>query len=79
MLEGVYTTSMSLNSVLPSVEHLGIIVLFHVDASLVLDLGELGGTFLIHAVLEVAAHSAVSLSDLTKDVRLVRLAIKGLL
>ena len=72
-------SSMSLNSVLPSVEHLGIIVLFHVDASLVLDLGEFGGTFLIHAVLEVAAHSAVSFSDLTEDVRLVRLAIKGLL
>ena len=70
---------MSLNSVLPSVEHRGIIVLFHVDASLVLDLCEFGGTFFIHAVLEIAAHSAVSLADLTEDISLVRLAIKGLL
>ena len=70
---------MSLNSVFPSVEHSGIIVLFHVNASLVLDLGEFGGTFLIHAVLEVATHSAVSFTDLTEDISLVSLAIKGLL
>ena len=73
------SSSMSLNSVLPSVEHSGIIVLFHADASLVLDLSEFGGTFLIHAVLEVAAHSAISLTDLAKDISLVRLAIEGLL
>ena len=79
MLEGVYTTSMSLNCVLPSVEHSGIIVLFHVNASLVLNLCEFGGTFFVHAVLEVAAHSAVSLANLAKNVSLVSLAIVGLL
>ena len=79
MLEGVYTTSMSLNSVLPSVEHSGIIVLFHTNASLVLNLCEFGGTFFVHAVLEVAAHSAVSFANLAKNVSLVSLTIVGLL
>ena len=79
MLGGVSATSMSLNSVLPSVEHSGIIVLFHVNASLVLNLCEFGGTFFVHAVLEVAAHSAVSLANLAKNVSLVSLTIVGLL
>ena len=79
MLGGVSATSMSLNSVLPSVEHSGIIVLFHSNASLVLDFSKFGGTFFVHAVLEVAAHSAVSLSDLTENVGLVSLFIEGLL
>ena len=55
---------MTLDCALPSVEHLIIVVLFHVDASLVLDLGELGGPFLIHAILQVAAHRAVALTHL---------------
>ena len=79
MLGGLCATSMSLNGVFPSVEHLGIIVLFRVNASLVLDLGESGGTFFVHAVLEVAAHSAVSLANLAKNVSLVSLTIVGLL
>ena len=79
MLGGLCATSMSLNGVLPSVEHLGIILLFRANASLVLDLGKLGGTFFVHAVLEVAAHSAVSLANLAKNVSLVSLTIVGLL
>ena len=79
MLGGLCATSMSLNGVLPSVEHLGIILLFLANASLVLDLGKLGGTFFVHAVLEVAAHGAVSLSDLAENVSLVSLTIEGFL
>ena len=79
MLGGLCATSMSLDSVLPSVEHSRIIVLFRSNASLVLDLGKFGGTFFVHAVLEVAAHSAVSLSDLAENVSLVSLFIEGLL
>ena len=78
MLEGLCTTSMSLDSVLPSVEHSGIIVLFHSNASLVLDFSKFGGTFFVHAVLEVAAHSAVSLADLAENISLVSLAIESL-
>ena len=78
MLGGLYATSMSLNGVFPSVEHLGIIVLFRVNASLVLDFGESGGTFFVHAVLEVAAHSTVSLADLAENVSLMSLAIVSL-
>lgn len=78
MLGGVSATSMSLNSVLPSVEHSGIIVLFHLNASLVLDFSKFGGTFFVHAVLEVAAHSAVSLADLAENVSLMSLAIVSL-
>ena len=69
---------MSLDSVLPSVEHSGIIVLFHSNASLVLDFSKFGGTFFVHAVLEVAAHSAVSLADLAENISLVSLAIESL-
>ena len=78
MLGGVSATSMSLNSVLPSVEHSGIIVLFHCNASLVLDFSKFGGTFFVHAVLEVAAHSTVSLADLAENVSLMSLAIVSL-
>ena len=78
MLGGVSATSMSLNSVLPSVEHSGIIVLFHSNASLVLDFSKFGGTFFVHAVLEVAAHSTVSLADLAENVSLMSLAIESL-
>ena len=79
MLGGLCATSMSLNGVFPSVEHSGIILLFRANASLVLDLGKFGGTFFVHAVLEVAAHSAVSLSDLAENVSLVSLTIEGFL
>ena len=79
MLGGLYATSMSLNGVFPSVEHLGIIVLFRVNASLVLDFGESGGTFFVHAVLEVAAHGAVSLTYLAKNISLMSLFIEGFL
>lgn len=55
---------MTLDCALPSVEHLIIVVLFDIDAPLVLDLGQLGGPLLIHAILQVSAHSAVALTHL---------------
>ena len=70
---------MSRHCIFPGIEHLIVIVLFSTDASLVLDFSEFGGTLFIHAILEVAAHSAVSLANLAKNVSLVSLTIVGLL
>ena len=69
--------SVTLDGVLPSLEHLVVILLFCADASLILDLGEFGGPLLVHAVLQVATHRAVSLAHLSQHVRLVRLFIQG--
>ena len=67
---------MTLNRVLPSLQHLVIILLFRTDASLVLDLGEFSGTLLVHAVLEVTTHCAITLTHLAQDIRLVRLLVE---
>lgn len=42
---------MTTDSVLPSAEELVIIILLAPDAPLVLDLGKLGGTLIVHAIL----------------------------
>lgn len=67
---------MALHRVLPGLEHLVIILLFRTDSSLVLNFGELCGTFLVHAVLEIATHSAVTLTHLAKNIGLVRLLVE---
>ena len=46
---------------------------------MVLNLGEFGGTLLVHAVLKVAAHRPVTLTHLAEHISLVRLAVDGLL
>ena len=67
---------MTLDSVLPGLQHLVIICLFTLDASLVLNLGEFGGTFFVHAILEITAHGSITFSYLTKNISLVRLFIE---
>lgn len=49
--------------------------MFAADASLVLNLGEFGSTLLVHAVLKLAAHGAVTFANLSEDIGLVHLAI----
>ena len=71
--------SVTLNGVLPGVEELVVILLLAVDSALVLDLSKFGGTLLVHTVLELAAHSAITLIDLTKDISLVGLLVKSIL
>ena len=68
---------MSLNCVLPSAEHLIIVVLFDIDAPLVLNLSELSSALFVHAILQVASHRAVALTHLAKHVSLVRLLFVG--
>ena len=70
---------MTLNSTLPGLEQAVIILLFALDASLVLDLSELCSTFLVHAVLKIAAHSAISLTHLAENISLVSLLVNSLL
>lgn len=70
---------MTRDRVLPRAKHLAIIVLLNVDTSLVLDFGEFRSAFLIHTVLQVAPHRAVTLTYLTKHVRLMSLLFEGLL
>ena len=71
--------SVTADCVLPGVEQLVIILLLASDAALVLDLCKFRSTFLIHAVLQVTAHSAVSLGHLTQHISLVSLLVEGLL
>lgn len=70
---------MSLDSALPSGKHLGIVLLFRGDSTLVLDLSQLSSSFVIHFVLQIAAHGSVTLSDLSEDISLVSLLAQSIL
>jgi hypothetical protein len=65
------------NSALPGFEHVVVVVLFGLDAALVLKLSKLGSTLLVHNFLQVAAHGAVALANLPQDVGLVTLLSKA--
>lgn len=65
--------SVPIDSILPGAEHLSVIRLFNANAPLVLDLSKLGGTLFVHAILQVASHSAVTLANLAKHIRLMGL------
>ena len=60
---------------LPGVEHLVVIGLFGSNASLVLYFGQFGGSFVVHAILELAAHCPVALTDLAQNVSLMGLLL----
>ena len=62
---------------LPGVEHLVVIGLFGSNASLVLDFGQFGGSFVVHAFLELTAHCPVALTDLAQNVSLMGLLLVG--
>ena len=68
---------MTLNRVLPSSQHLIIVVLLDTNASLVLNLGELSSTLLVHAILQIASHCAVTLTHLAQHISLVSLLLVG--
>ena len=67
---------MSLDGVLPGVEELIVILLLVVDSALVLNLSQLGGTLLVHAILQLASHSSVALVHLTKHIRLMSFLVE---
>ena len=60
---------------LPGVEHLVVIGLLGCNASLVLNFGQFGGSFVVHALLELAAHCPVTLTDLAQNVSLMGLLL----
>lgn len=68
---------MTLNRVLPSSQHLIIVVLLDINASRVLNLGELSSTLLVHAILQIASHCAVTLTHLAQHISLVSLLLVG--
>jgi len=68
---------MTLNSTLPGLQQLVIIVLLGTDTPLVLDFSKLGSALFIHAILQVTAHRAVSLSYLAEHIPLVSFALEG--
>ena len=72
------SASVARDSVLPGLKEPVIILLLGANASLVLNLGELGGALFVHAVLKVATHGPVALSYLAKHISLMSLAIEGL-
>ena len=63
--------------VFPGLEHLAIVVLLNANTPLILDFSEFSGAFLIHAVLKISTHGAISLTNLTKNISLVRLLLNG--
>jgi hypothetical protein len=65
------------NSALPGFEHVVVIVLLGLDAALVLKLSKLGSALLVHNLLQVAAHCAVALTNLSQNVGLVALLSKA--
>ena len=65
--------SVSIDGALPSVKHLRVVVLFGLDASLVLQFCQLGRSLLVHNFLQLAAHGAVSFANLAQYVCLVHL------
>jgi len=67
----------TLNRVLPSSQHLIIVVLLDINASRVLNLGELSSTLLVHAILQIASHCAVTLTHLAQHISLVSLLLVG--
>ena len=66
---------MTLNRVFPSSQHLIIVVLLDINASRVLNLGELSSTLLVHAILQIASHCAVTLTHLAQHISLVSLLL----
>ena len=68
---------MSVDRRLPGAEHLVVILLFDSDASLVLNLGQFGGSFIVHSILELAAHRPITLSNLAQDISLMGLLLVG--
>ena len=69
--------SVTLDSVLPGVEELVVILLLVVDSALVLDLSQFGGTLLVHAILKLTPHSSVALVHLTKHISLMSFLVKS--
>ena len=66
----------SLDSALPGVQHLCVVVLFGLDASLVLELRQLCRPLFVHNFLQLSSHSAVSLANLAQHVGLMHLLRK---
>jgi hypothetical protein len=66
-----------INSALPGFEHVVVVVLLCLDAALVFKLSKLGSALLVHNLLQVTAHCAVALANLSKDVSLVALLSKA--
>ena len=67
---------MSIDGALPSVKHLLVVVLFGLDAPLVLQLSELSSSLFIHNLLKFPAHGSVAFPNLTEHICLVHLLCK---
>lgn len=65
---------MARDSVLPSLKHFLIGLLFGLNSASVFELGELSSTLLVHFFLKVPAHGSVTFVNLLEDVRLMSLA-----
>lgn len=64
---------MPIHSALPSVQHLLVVVLFGLNASLVLQLCQLRSSLFIHNLLKLASHGAITLTNLSQHISLVHL------
>jgi hypothetical protein len=63
----------AVDSALPGVKHLTVVVLFSLNASLVLQLSQFRRSLFVHHFLEIASHCAVPLANLSQHVSLVHL------
>jgi len=64
----------ALDSALPGVEHLFVVLLLPVDSARVFQLCQFGGALLEHLFLKILAHGSFALADLAEDVGLMSFA-----
>lgn len=64
---------MPVHSALPSVQHLRVVVLFDLNATLVLQLRQLRRSLLVHQLLQLTSHGPVALTHLSQHIGLVHL------
>lgn len=68
-------SSVTIDGVLPSLKHFLVGLFFISNTFLVIDLGKLGGSLVVHLSLEVSTDLSVTFADLSEDVSLVGLLV----
>jgi hypothetical protein len=63
------------NGIFPGFKHFLVVLFFISDAFLIVKLGQLCGTFIVHFLLDIAADLSITLTNLTKNVSLVCLLV----
>ena len=66
---------MTVDCTFPRVQHIAVVILFSLNAALVIEFSQLSCAFLIHNLLEITTHCSVPFANLSQNVSLVFVAI----